>query len=126
MRFSLLVRLGEIHDSRSFCVQSHQQSHHNMHSTTTDWSAAFLRQQRASRGNLDKFFLFCIFIFSLSTKMATEEQLRALDLSLNSATTPLAQRFRSLFTLKSIGSIEAIEIIGKGPLDTPLLRCIGS
>lgn len=56
--------------------------------------------------------------------MATIEQLAALDLSLNSATTPLAQRFRSLFTLKSIGSLEAIEIIGKGSSFASLPRSI--
>lgn len=38
----------------------------------------------------------------------------ALDRQLNSATTPLAARFRALFTLKSIATPQAIEIIGKG------------
>lgn len=47
-------------------------------------------------------------------------QLLQLDQDLNSEATPLAQRFRSLFTLKSIGSIEAITIIGKGTSSLPL------
>jgi hypothetical protein len=42
------------------------------------------------------------------------DQLNELDLSLNSSSTPLAQRFRSLFALKAIGTEQAIEIIGKG------------
>ncbi|GAA5901678.1 deoxyhypusine monooxygenase [Sporobolomyces salmoneus] len=37
-----------------------------------------------------------------------------LDRLLNSAETPLAQRFRALFTLKSLGGPRAIEIIAKG------------
>ncbi|GAA5886227.1 hypothetical protein JCM5296_003527 [Sporobolomyces johnsonii] len=37
-----------------------------------------------------------------------------LDQKLNSHHTPLAQRFRALFTLKSLGGDRAIEIIGKG------------
>ncbi|KAL8290500.1 hypothetical protein RQP46_002758 [Phenoliferia psychrophenolica] len=46
--------------------------------------------------------------------MDMEANLASLDAQLNSSTTPLAQRFRALFTLKSIGSPRAIEIIGKG------------
>ncbi|KAK4702085.1 deoxyhypusine monooxygenase, partial [Phenoliferia sp. Uapishka_3] len=45
-----------------------------------------------------------------------EANLVSLDSQLNSSSTPLAQRFRALFTLKSIGTPRAIEIIGKGPL----------
>lgn len=51
-----------------------------------------------------------------------EAQLRQLDASLNSESTPLAQRFRDLFTLKSIGSFEAIQIIGKGQSSTTRFR----
>jgi hypothetical protein len=45
---------------------------------------------------------------------STPADLASLDQQLNSDETPLAQRFRALFTLKSIGSHEAIDIIGKG------------
>lgn len=38
----------------------------------------------------------------------------SLDQQLNSHSTPLAARFRALFTLKSLGGVRAIEIIGKG------------
>jgi len=43
-----------------------------------------------------------------------------LDQQLNSNETPLAQRFRALFTLKGLGGQRAIEIIGKGTLSTIL------
>jgi hypothetical protein len=43
-----------------------------------------------------------------------EDTLARLDQQLNSHETPLAQRFRALFTLKSLGGPRAIEIIGKG------------
>lgn len=45
---------------------------------------------------------------------STPADLASLDQQLNSDETPLAQRFRALFTLKSIGSHAAIDIIGKG------------
>lgn len=49
-------------------------------------------------------------------RMATllESNFLSLDSQLNSSSTPLAQRFRALFTLKSLGGPRAIEIIGKG------------
>jgi len=43
-----------------------------------------------------------------------EANLNSLDAQLNSEATPLAQRFRALFTLKSLGGHRAIDIIGKG------------
>lgn len=43
-----------------------------------------------------------------------EANLVSLDEQLNSESTPLAQRFRALFTLKSLKSHRAIDIIGKG------------
>ncbi|GAA5910883.1 hypothetical protein JCM6882_001919, partial [Rhodosporidiobolus microsporus] len=47
--------------------------------------------------------------------MSTDEEVWAnLDRQLNTETVPLAQRFRALFTLKSLGGEKAIEIIGKG------------
>ncbi|GAA6000879.1 hypothetical protein JCM10207_004703 [Rhodosporidiobolus poonsookiae] len=47
--------------------------------------------------------------------MATDEDVYAqLDRQLNTETVPLAQRFRALFTLKSLAGDRAIEIIGKG------------
>lgn len=52
----------------------------------------------------------------MSSADVIEANLVALDGQLNSTTTPLAKRFRALFTLKSIGSPRAIEIIGKGAL----------
>lgn len=45
-----------------------------------------------------------------------ESNFLSLDSQLNSSATPLAQRFRALFTLKSLGGPRAIEIIGKGAL----------
>lgn len=56
----------------------------------------------------------------MATIEATAEQLAALDKQLNSAATPLAQRFRALFTLKAIHSLEAIQVIGKGELAADL------
>ncbi|GAA5929144.1 hypothetical protein JCM10213_004995 [Rhodosporidiobolus nylandii] len=47
--------------------------------------------------------------------MATDEDVYAqLDRTLNTESVPLAQRFRALFTLKSLGGDRAIEVIGKG------------
>ncbi|GAA5951159.1 hypothetical protein JCM3765_002403 [Sporobolomyces pararoseus] len=46
--------------------------------------------------------------------MAEEDIYTPLDKLLNSNSTPLAQRFRALFTLKSLGGPRAIEIIAKG------------
>ncbi|GAA5978297.1 hypothetical protein JCM5350_002256 [Sporobolomyces pararoseus] len=46
--------------------------------------------------------------------MAEEDIYTPLDRLLNSESTPLAQRFRALFTLKSLGGPRAIEIISKG------------
>lgn len=43
-----------------------------------------------------------------------DANLSSLDEQLNSESTPLAQRFRALFTLKSLGGHRAIDIIGKG------------
>ena len=48
--------------------------------------------------------------------MAEEDIYTPLDRLLNSESTPLAQRFRALFTLKSLGGPRAIEIISKGQL----------
>lgn len=45
----------------------------------------------------------------------------SLDSQLNSEATPLAQRFRALFTLKSLGGHRAIDIIGKG--EHPITLC---
>jgi len=44
-----------------------------------------------------------------------------LDKQLNSHDVPLAQRFRALFTLKSLGGERAIEVIGRGEHPTPSL-----
>lgn len=46
--------------------------------------------------------------------MAGEDVYDQLDRQLNSHDIPLAQRFRALFTLKSLGGDRAIEVIGKG------------
>ncbi|GAA6053138.1 hypothetical protein NBRC10513_000102 [Rhodotorula toruloides] len=46
--------------------------------------------------------------------MAGEDVYDQLDRQLNSHEVPLAQRFRALFTLKSLGGDRAIEVIGKG------------
>ncbi|GAA5974107.1 hypothetical protein JCM11641_003438 [Rhodosporidiobolus odoratus] len=47
--------------------------------------------------------------------MATDDDVYAqLDQQLNTESVPLAQRFRALFTLKSLGGDRAIEVIGKG------------
>ena len=55
--------------------------------------------------------------------MAEEEDIYTpLDKLLNSSETPLAQRFRALFTLKSLAGPRAIEIISKGKAATP--RCL--
>ncbi|GAA6030031.1 hypothetical protein JCM8097_009223 [Rhodosporidiobolus ruineniae] len=45
---------------------------------------------------------------------ADEDVYAQLDRQLNTETVPLAQRFRALFTLKSLGGDRAIEVIGKG------------
>jgi deoxyhypusine monooxygenase len=46
---------------------------------------------------------------------STDEDVYAgLDRQLNSHEVPLAQRFRALFTLKSLGGPRAIEVIAKG------------
>lgn len=46
---------------------------------------------------------------------STDEDVYAgLDRQLNSHEVPLAQRFRALFTLKSLGGLRAIEVIAKG------------
>ncbi|GEM09364.1 deoxyhypusine monooxygenase [Rhodotorula toruloides] len=46
--------------------------------------------------------------------MTGEDVYDQLDRQLNSHEVPLAQRFRALFTLKSLGGERAIEVIGKG------------
>lgn len=50
--------------------------------------------------------------------MATSDEdiYSGLDRQLNSPEVPLAQRFRALFTLKSLGGERAIQVIAKGPL----------
>lgn len=48
------------------------------------------------------------------SKLDLDATFSSLDLQLNSSKTPLAQRFRALFTLKGLGGLRAIEIIGKG------------
>lgn len=46
---------------------------------------------------------------------ATDDDVYAqLDRQLNSSAVPLAERFRALFTLKSLGGHRAIEVIAKG------------
>lgn len=52
--------------------------------------------------------------------------LDSLDQQLNSSETPLAQRFRALFTLKSLGGHRAIDIIGKGQSAGRAARRTGS
>ncbi|KAI5481836.1 deoxyhypusine monooxygenase [Pseudohyphozyma bogoriensis] len=49
-----------------------------------------------------------------TTQIDENATFAALDQQLNSESTPLAQRFRALFTLKGLGGLKAIEIIGKG------------
>ena len=53
---------------------------------------------------------------------STDEDVYAgLDRQLNSHEVPLAQRFRALFTLKSLGGPRAIEVIAKGERAVPVL-----
>ncbi|SCZ92099.1 BZ3500_MvSof-1268-A1-R1_Chr5-3g08336 [Microbotryum saponariae] len=51
---------------------------------------------------------------SASTSTSSSDLFDELDAQLNSSSTPLAQRFRALFTLKSLGGHRAIDVIGKG------------
>ncbi|SCV72863.1 BQ2448_4400 [Microbotryum intermedium] len=51
---------------------------------------------------------------STSASISTPDLFNQLDAKLNSSSTPLAQRFRALFTLKSLGGHRAIDVIGKG------------
>jgi hypothetical protein len=52
----------------------------------------------------------------MTDQQAEEDIYTPLDKLLNSKETPLAQRFRALFTLKSLGGPRAIEVIAKGTL----------
>ena len=48
---------------------------------------------------------------------SSEEDILAIGQVLNSSSTPLADRFRALFTLKNLGGAAAIEAIGRGFAD---------
>lgn len=68
----------------------------------------------AEPGGLIFFCFFLLKIFNTMTELAVNYDLLEASLCNTSGNVSLAERFRTLFTLKNIADERSIEIIGKG------------